>query len=794
MLAPRFRTALGPEDMHLLDNALIPMVITHRESHLILYLNHAAADFFQLPPNEALHTPIHDYWVTPGLRQPFLDALHRTGRVADFETLLRTRQNEERYVTVSATLEEFEGQPVVYSIFKDITRQKEADEARERSEKQLHELSNLLRLMADTVPDMIWAKDINDNYLFANKAICDHLLMCDDAAEPIGKNDLFFALRERQRGHRHTFGEICLNSDEIVKESGKPGRFLEDGLVRGQYLMLDVHKAPMFDATGTIIGSVGTGRDVTRDMQILEEKRAADERYRLLAENVRDIIWTMDAGLQINFVSPSIKDILGYSQEEFMGRPLHSHFPKGSIPFFHEFGTYYRKVANHEEVKEELQFWEFQLRHANDSLIWIETITSPIFDESGQFRGVVGVSRDVTSRVETQHELEKAKEQALAANKAKSEFLANMSHEIRTPMNGILGMLQLLQATSLDDQQKDYIDTAIQSGTNLLQLITDILDFSKIEAGKIELTESFFNLHQFLKTVLYTFSGLIDDTRIDLSLTIDPAVPQYIRADRSRLQQILFNLVGNAVKFTPNGTIHLEATVGRSTAGERIELQFLLEDTGVGIPAKVQPQLFEPFVQADGSFQRKYKGTGLGLSIVRQLVRLMGGDIHLTSCEGLGTRIAFTVNAYPGGESPKEKESTLTRPAPTATNGQRAVLVVEDETINAMVIVAMLRNLGDTATLAGSGREAIDLARTTAFDCILMDIQMPELDGIETARLIRESSDCPCAAVPIIAVTAHAMKGDRENFLAAGMDDYLTKPVDGTELAATLDRFFGHAN
>jgi len=776
-----------PQYRQLLDNAMFPVVVTQLESQRILYLNHAAADFFHITREEALGTYIPDYWAVPALRKSFLNQIAQAEKVSDYEANLRTSKGEDRYVVISASEVIFAEQRAISSVFKDITLQRESDEARKRSEKKYHELYNLMRLLADTVPDMIWAKDIDNRYLFANQALCRDLLFCDDENEPIGKNDLFFARRERALGHEHTFGEICINSDDVVRNTGKAGRFLEDGLVRGKYMILDVHKAPMYDIDGNLIGTVGTGRDVTNDIKILSEKRASDERYRLLAENARDVIWTMNADLRFTYFSPSIRDTLGYSQEELLTAPLTSYFPRQSIKFFHQFRKHYRKSSRKKQTQEGLQFWEFELRHRNGSLIWIETITSPMYDDSGIFHGVVGVSRDVTSRVETQHELEKANEQALAANKSKSEFLANMSHEIRTPMNGILGMLQLLKETDLSDRQAGYVATAIQSGTSLLRLITDILDFSKIEAGKIDLAESSFHLGRFLETVIFTFQGLIDPRRIVLGMEVDRSVPEYIRTDKSRLQQILFNLMGNSVKFTSDGAIRLQVA---ATPAEKdaLQLRFRLEDTGIGVPEGMRSQLFEPFVQADGSFRRKYRGTGLGLSIVRRLVTLMGGEITLHSREGQGTAVEFSILASAGNGSCEERKGKgEPRKGGGATPPAR-ILVVEDEKINAMVIIAMLRNLGHTVTHAQNGREAIDLLQSHRFDCILMDIQMPEMDGIETARVIRASNIPDSRTIPIIAVTAHAMKGDRESFLAAGMDDYLTKPVDAAILAATLHK------
>ena len=776
----------GPDDQYrnLLDNALFPIVVSSLDDHRVLYMNQAARDFFNLAVSTSSTTYTPDLWADPALRSGFIAQIHLIGKSRDFKAHLKTSDGKSKIVLISGTRVVFEGRQAVSSIIKDITAEQKAEKALKKSEHEYHELYSLMRLMCDTVPDLIWAKDLDDNYLFANKTICEKLLMCSDNREPIGKNDIYFAEKERQRGHIHTFGEICVDSDKLVKQTGTPGRYLEDGLVRGKYLVLDVHKAPLFNSSGELIGTVGAGRDVTQDKKTLEEKKASEDRYRLLAENVRDVIWTMDENLNFTYVSPSIYDLFGWSPEEFLNSSPRTHFPLSAISSFARFVHHYQRVARGEICGEGSQFWEFEMVQKSGSRIWTETITSPLHNEHGKFLGVVGVSRDVTQRVETQIELEKAKEEALAASRTKSEFLANMSHEIRTPMNGILGMLQLLQSTSLDEKQRRYVDTALKSGASLLRLISDILDFSKIEAGKIELFPRRFNFHSFLQTVMRSCASLVDASLIDLRLRIEDQVPECIIADESRLQQILFNLLGNAVKFTASGSIQLRVTA-KPIVANIFELGCIVEDSGIGIPSSVRDQLFEPFVQADGSFQRKYKGTGLGLSIVKKLVNLMEGEITLHSREGYGTVVKFFFKAHVD----TQPEAVCSRlPEQSATLQPSRILVVEDEEINAMVISAMLKNQGHHVTLASNGREAIDLLPKAPYDCILMDIQMPEMDGLETAKAIREQSPRPCVDIPIIAVTAHAMKGDRENFLAAGMDEYITKPVDATALTETLRR------
>jgi len=635
--------------------------------------------------------------------------------------------------------------------------------------------------MSDTVPDLIWAKDLDDQYLFANKVICEKLLKCGENEIPLGKTDLFFAERERKRGHKHTFGEICVNSDKIVKLSQKPGRFLEDGFVRGDYLVLDVHKAPLFDETGRLIGTVGAGRDVTLDIKTQEDLRNSEAMYRLLADNVRDVIWTTDEKFNVTYASPSIQYLGGYSPEEFI------HLPKELqlSPQFRQKFKIVRRFLLKEAMRKSpnTRLWEFEWIHKDGYTIWVETSTSAIYNADGNFTGFVCVTRETTKKVQAQNELKTAKEEALEASRAKSEFLANMSHEIRTPMNGVLGMLQLLQRTPLDGEQESYVGTALSSGNSLLKIISDILDFSKIEAGKIDLEESRFSLNAMIESIVASFESLIDLEMVKLQVRVDPSLQAYVVADETRLRQILFNLVGNAIKFTERGYIRVELDQMIMGAG-RIKLLFEVGDTGIGVAKHKIDSLFEPFVQADGSFRRRYTGTGLGLSIVKTLIEMMGGDIHISSEVGIGTTVTFSVmvkEASPEDTLPERSDSE-----PFIAPQPQSILVVEDENINAMVVSAMLEKLGHQPTLVDNGEEALEILEDRNFDCILMDIQMPHMDGIETAKAIRQKPGENCRNIPIIALTAHAMIGDKERFLDAGMNDYLTKPVEIEDLISIL--------
>ncbi|MCG2733981.1 PAS domain S-box protein [Pseudodesulfovibrio aespoeensis] len=392
------------------------------------------------------------------------------------------------------------------------------------------------------------------------------------------------------------------------------------------------------------------------------------------------------------------------------------------------------------------------------------------------------MATDITDLKVMEQELKRAMAKAEAASLAKNEFLANMSHEIRTPLNGLLGMLQLLQLTILGGEQREFLEIALSSGRSLLQILNDILDISKIESGKLELDDQELDLGEVAESVVAVFRHQARMRGIEVALVMDKTLPRHFLADKVRLRQILFNLVGNATKFTESGSVLVEAyPLAHPMPDGRAQLFFSVSDTGIGIPDDKMDQIFDPFTQVDGSFTRKYQGTGLGLGIVRRLVALMGGTIAVDSELGAGTTVVFTVAA-------RRVDHAAFTPAVSGQNGvfrPLSILVVEDERTNRAVAQRLLGKLGHEAACAESGEEAIEILATAAFDCILMDIQMPGLDGVETTRAIRDTLGLD---IPIIALTAHAMEGDRKRFLDAGMQGYVAKPFDLPELQDELER------
>ena len=404
-------------------------------------------------------------------------------------------------------------------------------------------------------------------------------------------------------------------------------------------------------------------------------------------------------------------------------------------------------------------------------------------DDPGKEPYVVAYGQVVTERVQAERELRRAKREAEANARAKEDFLANMSHEIRTPMNGVLGMAGLLAKTPLDAQQRQYLDTILASGRNLLAVLNDVLDMAKISAGKLEFEHIPFDLSKSIRTAAQTLAYRAAEKNLIFDIQPLNLSEPVVLSDPYRLNQVLLNLLSNAIEFTEQGSVTLGSDVLRDTA-TAVTVRFWVRDTGIGIPADKQQQIFENFTQAYADTSRRFGGTGLGLTISRSLVQQLGGELELSSTPGQGTWFAFTLT-LPKAPDQQAPPPPLTAPASNRLRGAR-VLLAEDSATNRQLTTLILKNWGVAVDSAVNGPDALALFQTRDYDVILMDIQMPGMSGLEVTEVIRQSPDPARADIPIIALTANAFRTDREQYLQAGMNDCLTKPFEEADLYQKL--------
>ncbi|GAB3949472.1 hypothetical protein GCM10028805_25730 [Spirosoma harenae] len=428
---------------------------------------------------------------------------------------------------------------------------------------------------------------------------------------------------------------------------------------------------------------------------------------------------------------------------------------------------------------------DLELR-VNGKSIQLLSTASPVYNPEGQLQYVITSSIDISDRVQSQQRLQEARQLAEKAAKIKQDFLANMSHEIRTPLNAMLGFSELLESTLLDQDQKEFIGLIRSAGKNLLTIVNDILDISKLEAGMIKLESIPFSIPMLTSSIRAMCQTTAQDKGLQLTVHVDPTLPSVLLGDPTRLTQILLNLLNNAIKFTKQGRITLQVDQGAEAGAESVLARFSVQDTGIGIAATVLPTIFNRFQQAEDFTTRYYGGTGLGLSIVKALTELQGGSVTVSSTPGEGSRFTVEIPYVIAKEQISLNPNQLS--PTTAIREDIHILVVEDNLMNQKLALQVLKRLGYRAQVAGDGQKALDLLKQNTFDIILMDLQMPVMDGYETTRQIRMTLK---STIPIIAMTAHALPSEQEECLKVGMNDFLPKPFQLHELQALLRKYVG---
>lgn len=664
---------------------------------------------------------------------------------------------------------------------------------RRRAEAELRRSMSLLRSVVENVPVRVFWKDRNSHYLGCNSLFARDA-GCDSPEDLVGKSDFEMGWKDQAQAYR--------DDDCRVLESGVPRLAFEEPQTtpEGNTIWLRTSKVPLRGENGEVIGVLGLYDDVTSDKEAQDQVRKLS---RAVEQSPGSILIT-NTNSRIEYVNDAFTRVTGYSRDEVIGQ--HPRILRSGKTPRHSYEAIRAALTRGESWKGQL------MSRRKDGSEYPEfAIISPLQGPGGEVTHYVGVMEDITEKkrmgeeldrhrhhleelvIQRTAELENARAAASAASMAKSAFLANMSHEIRTPMNAIIGLTHLLRRENLSDDNNARLSQISAAAEHLLSIINDILDLSKIEAGRMELNHTDFSVG----TILDNVHSLIADQAREKALTIQldaDGVPERLHGDATRLLQALLNFASNAVKFTERGAIWLRARLLEETS-EGLLVRFEVQDTGIGIGKHKLATLFEPFVQADVSTTRKYGGTGLGLAISRRLARMMGGDVGARSTLGEGSTFWFTARLERGHapmpsqvkEVPGDLEGTLRR-----SHYEARILIVDDHPVNREVAMELMQGVGLLVDTAENGLVALEKLRGNPYDLVLMDMQMPEMDGLDAARAIRAQS--VYSRLPIIAMTANAFAENRDACIAAGMNDFVAKPVVPAILYAKLLRWLPPAS
>ncbi|WP_017732978.1 PAS domain S-box protein [Nafulsella turpanensis] len=569
--------------------------------------------------------------------------------------------------------------------------------------------------------------------------------------------------------YKHAFSGRSMHFEVLLKDK------------KNRDIWKEVFINPIYDRDGRINEISGIATDITSKKQSELDLLESEEMFRNIFNSFQDIYFRCNVQGFLTMISPSVYELLGYEPEKVLDKDITDYYLYNT-----RIKDLIRQLVKHKSVRN----FEASVIKENGQLLQCICNIRLIYGKDGRPMEIEGVARDITELKRTNLELLQAKEVAEKSLKVKERFLANMSHEIRTPMNGVIGMVDLLSSTQLDDEQQHYVEIISKSSRTLLNILNDILDLSKIEAGKMELRKAPVKLHSVVDKLYALFSQQAISHRINFNYNIDQKLPDYILADETRLLQILSNLTSNALKFTEEGgSVDVELSGAEFRNGKQLILVKVI-DTGIGIEETQLEKLFSSFSQVDNSPTKAYGGTGLGLVISKELCRLMNGDIGVETEAGAGSTFWFTFEAEPveaGSFMSQDREESYLAEGVYFPDEQPSILLVDDNEINRQVAITILLKAGCQVELAKDGFEAIEKVKNRSYQLVFMDIQMPEMDGITATKKIKK---LPLKNMPvIIAMTAYSMQDEKKNILDAGLDDYLAKPIKANQLINKVQQY-----
>lgn len=754
------------------DSAL-DCIVTIDELGEIIEFNPAAEATFGYRREDILGRSMVEYLVPQRLRER-----HRQGMARYLQTKERAildkrieiaaqhADGTEFPVELAITSIQLGEREVFTAYIRDITERKQADAALRVSEERYRRVvEDQTEYVARWLPD--------GTLLFANESYCRYFGKPHD--ELIGKSFFEFIPDEDVQFVKNKIA--ALTPENGVASEEHPVSFPTGG--QGWHAWTD---RAIFDEAGNLVELQSVGRDITERKQTEEFLRENEHRYRSLYNDTPVMLHSIDNEGRLVSVSDYWLEVMGYERNEVLGKFSTDFLTEASQKYAKEvalpefFGTGSVREVPYEFVK------------CSGEIIDVLLSATVVRNEAGEIIRSLAVIIDVTERKKAEEALKEAKDAAEAAALARSQFLATMSHEIRTPMNGVIGMTSLLLDTPLNAEQLEHVEIIRSSSDSLLTIINDILDFSKIDAGRIVLETAAFNLRACIRDAVDLLMDRAVRKGIHLSYFLAPDVSPIINGDATRLRQVLVNLISNAIKFTHQGHVSVSVQVAERRPIEDM-LQITVRDTGIGVAEKDFDRLFEPFVQGDASTTRFFGGTGLGLAISKQLCELMGGAIWIESEVGVGSAFHFTMVAKMSDARLGENKGSHVRMqiGEVVTQKDLRILLAEDNMVNQKVALRMLERLGFRADVAANGQEAVDALHRQDYDVVLMDMQMPEMDGLEATRHIR-AHIATHRQPRIVAMTANAMQEDRDRCMEVGMDDYISKPVKLDVLAEALGR------